>query len=189
MLVGVNLSARQFRDADLPGEVARVLEETGLSPGLLELEVTESVAMEDGPASRRTLRGLRGLGVRLAIDDFGTGHSSLARLCELAPDALKIDRSFVAGLDRDAGSRAIVRAVRSMARDLGLGVIAEGVESAGQAALLRELGIADGQGFYFAPPLGAAAIDRFVAGAVRLPEVREISIVAARDGAPVGATR
>ena len=187
-VVGVNVSARQLRDADFATDVARVLEETGLNPGLLELEVTESVAMEAGPTSGEALRGLRRLGVRLAIDDFGTGHSSLARLCELAPDALKIDRSFVAGLVHDGGSRAIVRAVRSMAGDLGLGVTAEGVETAGQAALLRGLDIARAQGFYFGAPSGAAAIDRFAAGAVPLPEVREISI-AVRGGAPVGATR
>ena len=140
--------------------------------------------MGDGPAGEQVLRRLRGLGVRLAIDDFGTGHSSLARLRELAPDVLKVDRSFVARLDRDAGSRAVVRAVASIARDLGLGVTAEGVESAGQAALLRRLGVPRGQGFYFAPPADAAAVGRLLAGGARLPEDHESPLVGAGSGEP-----
>ncbi len=169
-LVSVNLSARQLREAGFVAEVAEALEASGLDPDCLELEITESVAMRATPEVRRALRDLRKLRVRLAIDDFGTGFSSLSRLRQLPVDALKVDRSFVAGLGRDTGSLAIVRAVVALAHDLGLVVTAEGVETAEQGAMLCALGVDLGQGFHFARPLPGEALGELLARGVRLPE-------------------
>ncbi len=166
LVMSVNLSARQFRQPSLVAEVVRVLEETGLDPRRLELEITESVVTKNSSETIRTLRALRELGVYLAIDDFGTGYSSLSYLRELAVDTLKIDRTFVAGLDREAGSLAIVRAVTTLAHDLGMTVTAEGIETAEQWASLRDLGVDRGQGYYFARPRPGEAIGDLLAGAV-----------------------
>ena len=157
LIVCVNVSARQLQMTNIADEVARVLAETGLRADRLELEITESVAMAPGLETGRALRSLKKLGVRLAIDDFGTGYSSLGRLRERAIDALKIDRSFVA----DSGNNdtlAIVRAVITLARDLDLQVIAEGIETAAQLERVQALGCDLGQGYYFAPPLDAEAL-------------------------------
>jgi diguanylate cyclase (GGDEF)-like protein len=173
MGVSVNLSARQLRDPDLVAEVAGMLRENGLDARRLELEVTETVAMADAAVTRHALSALRRLGVRVSIDDFGTGHSSLGRLQELAPDALKIDRSFIAGLSRDRGSEAIVRAVSAMAHDLGLEVTAEGIETAEQAACLRTLGVDRGQGFYLGPPVPSEAVDALLTRPAPMPLSRQ----------------
>ncbi len=155
VLVCVNLSARQFAHPGLVGDVARALEASGLAPGSLGLEITESAAMSAAEATLATLRALKALGVALELDDFETGYSSLAYLQRFPLDRLKLDRAFVRGLGRDAGSTAIVRAVLTLARALGLGVTAEGVETTAQAAALRDLGCDWGQGYLFAPPLPA----------------------------------
>lgn len=157
--VWVNLSARQLYEPGLVGLVADALGESELGADSLGLEITESVAMDSaGFGTGRTagtLRGLRELGVRLAVDDFGTGYSSLSQLKRLPVDVLKIDRSFVSGLGKDAGDGAIVSAVVTLARDLGLKVVAEGVETEGQLRMLRELGCDSAQGYHFARPLSA----------------------------------
>jgi diguanylate cyclase (GGDEF)-like protein/PAS domain S-box-containing protein len=152
LVMSVNLSASQLQRQDLAPEVAEALAASGLAPELLELEVTESVAMADEPATRRSLKALKRLGVRLAIDDFGTGYSSLTTLRQLPLDTLKIDGSFVAELGSDPGSQAIVRAVTTLAHDLGLIVTAEGVETTEQAERLQAIGVDRGQGFFFVPP-------------------------------------
>ncbi len=156
--ISVNLSARQFQQPGLAAGVARVLCKTGLDPRRLHLELTESVVMEPAEATIATLQELKAQGVRLAIDDFGTGYSSLSYLKRFPVDLLKIDRSFVAGLDRDAEDTAIVGAVVTLARALGLAVAAEGVETAGQLARLRDLGCDLGQGRYLAEPLAPEAL-------------------------------
>jgi EAL domain-containing protein (putative c-di-GMP-specific phosphodiesterase class I) len=153
--VSVNLSARQFTQADLVEDVATTLAATGLAPDALELEITESVVMDQSEVGVRALRELRGLGVRLVLDDFGTGYSSLSYLKHLPLDTIKIDRSFVAGIE-EVADRAIVDAVIAMAHGLGIGVVAEGIETAGQAARLRELGCDLGQGYLFSRPVPAA---------------------------------
>ena len=153
----VNLSARQLHEPDLSRQVKGTLEETGLEPGGLGLEITESVLVGDGSASVSLLEDLKALGVPLAVDDFGTGYSSLAYLKRLPVDYLKIDRSFVAGLDIDAGDETIVSAVMGLARAMKLEVVAEGVETAGQLDRLRELQCQRGQGFYWSRPLPAEA--------------------------------
>ena len=157
--VSVNLSARQLSRPDLVDAVDRALRESGLNPDRLWLEITESVLMEDPDAAVNALERLRALGVHLSVDDFGTGYSSLAYLRRFPVDALKVDRSFVAGLGRDPEDSAIVEAVVSMAHSLGLSVIAEGVETDEQLARLRDLGCELAQGFYFAAPVPSSALD------------------------------
>ena len=153
----VNLSARQLHEPDLSRQVKGVLEETGLEPGGLGLEITESVLVGDGSASVSLLEDLKALGVSLAVDDFGTGYSSLAYLKRLPVDYLKIDRSFVGGLGVDAGDETIVSAVLGLARAMKLEVVAEGVETRGQLERLRELECQRGQGYYWSRPLPAEA--------------------------------
>jgi diguanylate cyclase (GGDEF)-like protein len=159
--VSVNLSARQFIQADLVEDVAAVLAATGLEPAALELEITESVVMDQSEIGIRALRRLRDLGVRLVLDDFGTGYSSLAYLKHLPLDMIKIDRSFVMGLDQSA-DRSIVDAVITLAHGLGIGVVAEGIETRAQADRLRASGCDLGQGYLFARPTPAAATTRLL---------------------------
>ena len=153
LAVSVNLSARQFQQKNLAHDVRRILEETGLSPGSLILEITEGVVMDDAPLTSKVMSELKDLGVRLSIDDFGTGYSSLSYLKRFPADFLKIDRSFVDGLGRDPESEAIVSAMIGLSRDLGLEVVAEGIEDAHQLELLNRMGCELGQGYYFAKPL------------------------------------
>ena len=159
--VSVNLSARQFVQADLVEDIAATLAATGLEPGALELEITESVVMDQSEAGIRALRRLRELGVRLVLDDFGTGYSSLAYLKHLPLDTIKIDRTFVAGLE-EAADRSIVDAVIALAHGLGIGVVAEGIETERQAERLRELGCDLGQGYLFARALPVDRIEAFL---------------------------
>ena len=149
----VNLSARQLRDVDIVKLVLRVLEETGLPAQLLELELTESMVMEDTQGVLRTLGALKDIGVSLSIDDFGTGYSSLSYLKSFPIDYLKIDRSFVTGIPHDTNDCAIVRATIDMAHSLGLKVIAEGVETREQLNFLLEQDCDELQGYYFSKPL------------------------------------
>ncbi len=160
--IAVNLSARQFRDADLVRIVETALEASGLPPHLLELELTESMLMQDAKRTLRTLAALKSLGVRLAVDDFGTGYSSLSYLKSFPLDYLKIDRSFVSGLPADRNDGAIVRAIIAMAHTLGLKVIAEGVETAGQLDYLRDQDCDEVQGYFFSRPLTAADMETFL---------------------------
>lgn len=150
--VSVNLSPRQLSDSTIVQTVARTLERTGLDPSLLCLEITESAAMDESPATVRALQSLHRLGVRLAIDDFGSGYSSLAYLKQMPVDTIKIDRSLAAGLGSDPGDSAIVGAVVAMAATLGIDVVVEGVESPEQVAALVELRCPHAQGFYYGVP-------------------------------------
>ncbi len=153
--MAVNLSARQLRQPYLLALIDDTLRETHIHPGRLELELTESLVMEDTEANRGVLAGLARIGVRLAIDDFGTGHSSLSYLRRLDVDTLKIDRSFVSALPHDAEDCAIATAVLALGHSLQLKVVAEGVENAAQAAFLRELGCDEMQGYLLSRPLPA----------------------------------
>ncbi|CAA9442421.1 MAG: diguanylate cyclase/phosphodiesterase (GGDEF & EAL domains) with PAS/PAC sensor(s) [uncultured Rubrobacteraceae bacterium] len=149
----VNLSARQFQHHALVEEVAAILRETGLDPASLDLEITESVVMDDAPSTLAKLQKLKDLGVNLTIDDFGTGYSSLSYLRRFPVDFLKIDRSMIQGLGEDPKNEAIVSAVVNLAHALGERVVAEGVETEKQLACLREIGCDFAQGYYFARPL------------------------------------
>jgi diguanylate cyclase (GGDEF)-like protein/PAS domain S-box-containing protein len=160
--MAVNLSARQFLQPDLAGTVGRVLEESGLEPSCLELEVTETVAMENASLGAAVLRALERMGVRLTIDDFGTGYSSLIYLKDFPVHSLKIDRSFVEHVSEDASDAAIVGASIALAHSLGLGVVAEGVETVKQLDFLREHGCDHGQGFLFAKPMPAGDLAKFL---------------------------
>jgi diguanylate cyclase (GGDEF)-like protein/PAS domain S-box-containing protein len=151
--VGVNLSLRQFQAGTLQATVAAVLEETGLDPALLELEITESLAMADPEGTIKTLDGLRELGIRLALDDFGTGYSSLAYLQRLPLDTLKIDRAFIEHLDSKHDDLVLTSTIISMAHALGLSVIAEGVEDLRQQQILQEHQCDEIQGYYLSRPL------------------------------------
>ncbi|MBB5391452.1 MULTISPECIES: bifunctional diguanylate cyclase/phosphodiesterase [unclassified Herbaspirillum] len=153
--VAVNLSPRQMNQA-LPEFVANVLAESGLSASWLELEITENVVMKDAEKTVATLNTLKRLGLQISVDDFGTGYSSLSYLRRFPVDALKIDKSFVRDIARDADSAAIVKAVISLAHILNLRVIAEGVEDEEQHAFLRENGCDEVQGYYFGKPMAVA---------------------------------
>jgi diguanylate cyclase (GGDEF)-like protein len=156
LFVSVNLSARQFAQPELADEIAALLDEMGLDPSGLELEITESVLMDQSERGLEALTRLRALGVRLVLDDFGTGYSSLSYLKHLPLDTIKIDRSFVSGIDEPA-DRSIVEAVVALAHGLGIGVVAEGIETEAQRAILRSLGCDLGQGYLFSPALPADA--------------------------------
>jgi diguanylate cyclase (GGDEF)-like protein/PAS domain S-box-containing protein len=158
-VMGVNVSARQLERAVLIDDVRAVLQESGLDPSDLTLEITESALAHGHDEARAGVRALQELGVRLALDDFGSGYSSLSLLQELPVDILKVDRSFVEGIETTGRRTALLRAIVEIARALGLIVVAEGVENARQAAALRRLGCPLAQGFYFARPLPEAEID------------------------------
>ncbi len=161
--MSVNLSARQFRHRGLIEDVAGALRNADLEPSCLELEVTETAVMDDAEAAVGTMLKLKDLGVGLSLDDFGTGYSSLNYLRRFPVDELKIDKSFVEGLGRGAEDRAIVRAVTTLARALGIRVVAEGVEDAEQLKQLRELRCEMAQGYYFAKPLAEDAASALLA--------------------------
>jgi diguanylate cyclase (GGDEF)-like protein len=150
--MSVNLSAKQFQNPKLVEEITDALTMSGLDPACLKLEITESVVMQDVPATLAKLHELKDLGIRLAIDDFGTGYSSLGYLKRFPVDTLKIDRSFVKGLSHEGGDSAIVRAVVTVAKSLNMDVTAEGIETEQQRLELKALGCDLGQGFLFGRP-------------------------------------
>ncbi len=153
--VGVNLSAVQFRKCSVPLLVASILGETGLAPDRLDLELTESIMMQDMKAVAQDLRQLLDLGVHISMDDFGTGYSSLSYVKQLPIDRIKIDQSFIRTINTDPNDAAIVRAIIAMAHSLKLEVVAEGVETADQLARLRAEGCDQIQGYYFGKPMPA----------------------------------
>ena len=155
LMLSVNLSTRQFAQPDLVNRVAHILARTGLPARQLRLEITESVLMTDSPATAAMLQALKALGVSLAIDDFGTGYSSLSYLQHFPVETVKIDKSFVMALMHDAGAKAIIQSVTTLAHMLGMKVTAEGIETAEQLEFVRAAGCDRGQGYYFARPLTA----------------------------------
>jgi len=163
VMVAVNVSALQFQQADFVDTVAAVLKSSRLAPGLLELELTESILIQDAQETLARLHALAALGVAMSIDDFGTGYSSLAYLKKFPISKLKIDRSFVTGLPGDEGDRAIVSATIGMARGLKLRVVAEGVETLAQRDYLADLGCQSFQGFLCSPALAAAQFGQLMA--------------------------
>ena len=160
--VAVNLSPVQFRSPDLVNKVADALSDSGLAAARLQLEITESVLLQDSEANLMVLHALRRLGVKISMDDFGTGYSSLGYLRRFPFDKIKIDRSFVGDLPDAAGARAIVRAVLGLSRSLGMTTTAEGIETAEQLSCLRMKGCEEGQGFLFGRPMSADLVIDFV---------------------------
>ena len=160
--VSVNLSPAQFRNSGLVGVVKAALADARLAPNRLQLEITESVLLRESKANLKILRELRRLGVKIALDDFGTGYSSLGYLHQFPFDKIKLDRSFVRNLAHGREAQTIVTAVAAMARGLGIAAAAEGVETAEQAALLRDKGYGEGQGFHFSKPVSEGEARRLV---------------------------
>jgi EAL domain-containing protein (putative c-di-GMP-specific phosphodiesterase class I) len=165
--IAVNLSPRQFQDRELVSMVERALAETAFPPAFLDLEITESTAMENAELSVSILKRLKEMGIRISIDDFGTGHSSLSYLKRFPIDTVKIDQGFVRDLTTD--DAAIISAVISMARALNLRVIAEGVETEEQLAFLRREQCAEMQGFLYSHPLAAAEFEEALRVALPSP--------------------
>jgi diguanylate cyclase (GGDEF)-like protein/PAS domain S-box-containing protein len=168
--IAVNLSVSQFRSANLLPHLIGCLNRSGLNPGRLEIEVTESVFLSDSVHSLPLLRTLKELGVRIAIDDFGTGYSSLSYLRSFAFDKIKLDRSFVAGAETNAGDLAIVRAVAGMAAGFGAVALAEGIETPEQASRIGSEGFEEVQGYLFGKPMPRSEAEALIAG--RLPELQ-----------------
>jgi diguanylate cyclase (GGDEF)-like protein/PAS domain S-box-containing protein len=162
--VSVNISAHQLSDGDLPAEVRAALRDAGIAPHRLTLEITENVLVEDGELIQRQLRELKEIGVRLAVDDFGTGYSALSYLRSFPVDVLKIDRSFVAGIDHDPERARLVGNIVDMAHNLTLVVVTEGIEELGEATLVRDLQSDYGQGFCYSRPVDPASIGGLLSG-------------------------
>ncbi|HZV64662.1 MAG TPA: EAL domain-containing protein, partial [Telluria sp.] len=175
LVVAVNLSPRQFREPELVRDVRAALNEFGLAPSALGLEITESTVIDNIDDAVIKLNALKAIGIVLSLDDFGTGHSSLSRLRELPIDHLKIDQSFVRNMTTVPDDAAICRSIIDLAHNLRLTVIAEGVETAGQANLLRQYRCDEIQGYYFSRPMPAAEMTAMLATGARidLPELCE----------------
>ena len=162
LTVNVNVSPKEFAQSDLAAQIGRTLQETGLDPSCVNLEITETIAMADADRSALVLSELKALGVRLEIDDFGTGYSSLSRLQHFPVDTLKIDRSFVSRMDTDPETREIVRLIVMLAHGLGLKIVAEGIETQAQADMLKNLGCELAQGYLYSKPVPSHAIDQLL---------------------------
>src|SRR5262245_11723060 len=171
LFVSVNLSARQFEQPDLVEQVSLILDETGLPSNSLQLEITETLVMQNPEAARAMLLQLRACDVRLSIDDFGTGFSSLSYVGRFPVHTLKIDRAFIAGLEYQKENLEIVRAIVTMARNLGLDVTAEGVETRSQIGLLKLLGCDRIQGYLVSKPVDESRAEQLIAA----PPVAEVA--------------
>jgi diguanylate cyclase (GGDEF)-like protein/PAS domain S-box-containing protein len=158
----VNLSVKQFAQQDLIEKVAAIIKETNLAPASLKLEITESAVMENVETATRMLKELRELGVQLAMDDFGTGYSSLSNLHRFPINTLKIDRSFITRMVENNENAEIVRTISGLAQNLGMDVVAEGVETREQLEILRSLGCKYGQGYFFSKPLDSQGAEAFI---------------------------
>jgi EAL domain-containing protein (putative c-di-GMP-specific phosphodiesterase class I) len=158
--LSINVSAREFRDLNLASRIRVAIK--GLLPNSLEIEITESLMIENLALAQQLLDKVRSQGLSVAIDDFGTGLSSLAYLKDLPLDVIKIDKSFIDGVGRDRQSHAIVKTIVDLANNLQLSTVAEGVETAEQADILRAMGVKEFQGYYFARPMPAEAFEAFL---------------------------
>jgi predicted signal transduction protein with EAL and GGDEF domain len=170
--IGVNLSPSQLQSGNLASSVAQALARTGLSPTSLELEVTEDILLHDEQSALNTFLKIQALGVRLVFDDFGTGFASLSYLKKFPLDGLKIDRSFVLGLLTNADDAAIVSSTIGLSKQLGLSVIAEGIEDRATADCLVKMGCEEGQGYFFGRPMPA---DEFEAKFLTAPAAAEVA--------------
>jgi EAL domain-containing protein (putative c-di-GMP-specific phosphodiesterase class I) len=181
LTINVNLAPSELHNPLLTHEIAAALEDSGLEPNRLVLEITETGVMRQPAAALATMRSLRALGVRLALDDFGTGHTSLAHLRELPLDMLKIAKPFIAGLPDGHADAAFVEAIVMLAKSLEIDVIAEGIETAAQAKAALSLGCRFGQGYFFGLPLGEIGVTPYLtAGALPpRPHVASGGIIAA----------
>jgi EAL domain-containing protein (putative c-di-GMP-specific phosphodiesterase class I) len=163
LTMSVNVTSKEFAQPDLAGEIGRSLEQTGIDPACLQVEIIETIAMGDAEKSGYVLAQLKSLGVRLSIDDFGTGYSSLSRLRRMPVDTLKIDRAFISNMDSDPENCAIVRAIIILAHNLGLKVVAEGTEREEQINLLKQYNCEMVQGYLFSRPADDLTMLRLLA--------------------------
>ncbi len=154
LFMAFNLSSRQFSDIDLVRNISEIIDSTGVNPEQIKLEITETLLMDNPARAAVTLNGIKAMGLEVAIDDFGTGYSSLSYLHRFQIDTLKIDRSFVSTATMNVGSMEVVRAIAGLARNLGLDIVAEGIELPEQVTLLRDLQCDYGQGYFFSEPVG-----------------------------------
>ena len=162
LCVSLNLSVKQFQNDNLLPYIKNVLEVTGLSPGCLEFEITESITLNAEEESIAVLSALKAVGMHISIDDFGTGYSSFSYLKEYPIDILKIDKSFIDGLPKDTSNAAITDSIINLARNMGYAVVAEGVENADQFEFLKERSCYAVQGYYFSKPMPALEFERFL---------------------------
>ena len=162
LTMSVNITSREFAQPDLASEIRKSLEQTGVDPGCLQLEITETIAMGDAEKSGHVLAQLKATGIGLSIDDFGTGYSSLSRLRRIPVDTLKIDRAFISHMDSDPESREIVRIIIMLAHNLGLKVVAEGAETEEHINLLKQLNCEMAQGYFFSRPADDQAMAKLL---------------------------
>jgi PAS domain S-box-containing protein len=162
LTMSVNISPKQFQQADLSAQIGQILQQSGVDPNCVNLEITETIAMADAEKSAIVLQELRALGVHLEIDDFGTGYSSLSRLQSLPVDTLKVDRAFVSRMDSDLETHEIVRIIVMLAQNLGLKVVAEGVETEEQVELLKRVSCKLAQGYLFSKPAAPHAVEKLL---------------------------
>jgi PAS domain S-box-containing protein len=172
LCVNINISPKQFAQPKLASEIGKTLQETGVDPSCVNLEITEAIAMADADRSTVVMTELKALGVRLDVDDFGTGYSSLSRLQRFPVDTLKIDRSFISRMITDAETGAIVRIIVMLAHGLRLKVVAEGVETQAQADLLKDIGCELAQGYLYSKPVPAETIEQLLRNAANLSSNR-----------------
>ena len=171
--LSVNISDRLFAATEFPATLQRLLERSNVDPGCVHLEITETVFRADASRLRQSLAALKAVGVRLVVDDFGTGYSSLVSFSEAAFDGLKVDRGFVQDLESNSRHRAIVRTIAQFAQDLGLSLVAEGVENEMQAQILRQLGCDLVQGYLIAPPMPAAMLETWLVDPAAMDKMRD----------------
>src|SRR5579863_363494 len=162
LTMSVNITPREFAQQDLAAQMKTILDEVGIDPSRINVEITETIAMADPQRSSLALSELKALGVRLDIDDFGTGYSSLSRLQGFPVDTLKIDRAFISRIDTDLATHEIVRVIVMLAHGLHLKVVAEGVETQAQVDLLKDIGCELAQGYFYSKPVAADTIEQLL---------------------------
>lgn len=162
LTIGSNLSARLFAQDNLAMQIQLILASTKICPSKVRLEITESMTMRDTERAIKTMQAIRAMGVQLSIDDFGTAYSSLSYLHRFPVDTLKIDRSFVSGMDQSPECMQIINSIMSLARSLGLNIIAEGPETAAHVKQLQAMGCDYGQGYHFSKPVSAIEIEQML---------------------------
>ena len=178
LYLSVNISSKLFQEPDLVEQISQILNETGLNPSSLVLEITETLVMQNSEAARSILLQLRALSIRLAIDDFGTGYSSLSYLQKFPVHTLKIDQSFISRLQNEKESLEIVRAIVTLAHNLGLDVIAEGIEAGHHRALLKLLKCECGQGYLYSKAVDSEQAGKLIDKRILIPEPVSASTIA-----------
>jgi len=166
--ISVNVSARQLRDVAIVTQLRELVEQSQSARTLIDIELTESCFIDDEKAAVELMRQFKQLGARILLDDFGTGYSSLSQLTRLPIDVIKLDRSFITGIDQNFQAQSLVRSVLSLARAFGFSVVAEGVETEREVQFLKDIGVDFAQGFFYARPMAAQAFEAWLADKKKL---------------------